>query len=198
VSCEGCSLIAETCRSYHTWLKNWKNNWCICWFSRIFLLGILIFKGLTARRLYKSFGVKGLSLFLRPFLISVIFSFFGFFYILQISSPGFPFLTSFSILSHFVDVFLVFRNPSLPLSHKVVLSFSSVRYVGHRHSFIKSLLLYFANFQQKSRFMRSHPVVCVCVCARARASVCVCGACMCGVWLCVCVVRLCVLPFQIL
>jgi hypothetical protein len=29
--------------------------------SRIFLLGILIFKGLTARRLYKSFGVKGLK-----------------------------------------------------------------------------------------------------------------------------------------
>jgi hypothetical protein len=28
-------------------------------FSRIFLLGILIFKGLTPRRLYKSFGVKG-------------------------------------------------------------------------------------------------------------------------------------------
>jgi hypothetical protein len=28
-------------------------------FSRIFLLGILIFKGLTARRFYKS-GVKGL------------------------------------------------------------------------------------------------------------------------------------------
>jgi hypothetical protein len=27
-------------------------------FSRIFLVGILIFKGLTARRLYKSFGVK--------------------------------------------------------------------------------------------------------------------------------------------
>jgi hypothetical protein len=37
------------------------NNCCICWFSRIFLLGILIFKGLTARRLYKSFGVKGLT-----------------------------------------------------------------------------------------------------------------------------------------
>jgi hypothetical protein len=36
------------------------NNWCICWFSCIFLLGILIFKGLTARSLYKSFGVKGL------------------------------------------------------------------------------------------------------------------------------------------
>jgi hypothetical protein len=31
-------------------------------FSRMFLLGILIFKGLTARRLYKSFGVKGLNL----------------------------------------------------------------------------------------------------------------------------------------
>jgi hypothetical protein len=29
-------------------------------FSRIFLLEILIFKGLTAQRLYKSFGVKGL------------------------------------------------------------------------------------------------------------------------------------------
>jgi hypothetical protein len=30
-------------------------------FSRIFLLGIFIFKWLTARRLYKSFGVKGLT-----------------------------------------------------------------------------------------------------------------------------------------
>jgi hypothetical protein len=29
-------------------------------FSRIFLLGILIFKGLTVLRLCKSFGVKGL------------------------------------------------------------------------------------------------------------------------------------------
>jgi hypothetical protein len=38
------------------------NNWCICWLSHIFLLGILIFKGLTARRLYKSFGIKGLIL----------------------------------------------------------------------------------------------------------------------------------------
>jgi hypothetical protein len=36
------------------------NNWCICWFFTHILLGILIFKGLTARRLYKSFGVKGL------------------------------------------------------------------------------------------------------------------------------------------
>jgi hypothetical protein len=30
-------------------------------FSRIFLLGFLIFKGLTARRVSKSFGVKGLT-----------------------------------------------------------------------------------------------------------------------------------------
>jgi hypothetical protein len=30
-------------------------------FSRIFLLGILILKGLTLRRLYKSFGVKVLT-----------------------------------------------------------------------------------------------------------------------------------------
>jgi hypothetical protein len=38
------------------------NNWCICWFfSSIFLLGILIFKGFTARRLYKSFGVESLT-----------------------------------------------------------------------------------------------------------------------------------------
>jgi hypothetical protein len=37
------------------------NNWCICWLPTHILLGILIFKGLTARRLYKSFGVKGLK-----------------------------------------------------------------------------------------------------------------------------------------
>jgi hypothetical protein len=30
----------------------------ICWFATIFLLGISIFKGLTARRFYKSFGDK--------------------------------------------------------------------------------------------------------------------------------------------
>jgi hypothetical protein len=42
------------------------NNWCICWvFTHIFT-GILIFKGLTAQRLYKSFGVKGLMLALDP------------------------------------------------------------------------------------------------------------------------------------
>jgi hypothetical protein len=30
-------------------------------FSPVFLLGILIFKGLTVRPLYKSFGMKGLT-----------------------------------------------------------------------------------------------------------------------------------------
>jgi hypothetical protein len=38
------------------------NNWCICWFLRIFWLGIFIFNVLSACRLYKSFGVKGLIL----------------------------------------------------------------------------------------------------------------------------------------
>jgi hypothetical protein len=35
------------------------NNFCIYWFFTHILLGILNFKGLTAQRLYKSFGVKG-------------------------------------------------------------------------------------------------------------------------------------------
>jgi hypothetical protein len=46
------------------------NNCCICWFLRIFLLGILIFKGLTARRLCKSFSVKWLK---RPWIVAWIF-----------------------------------------------------------------------------------------------------------------------------
>jgi hypothetical protein len=37
------------------------NNCCIYWFLTHILLGILIFKGLTARRIYKSFGVEGLK-----------------------------------------------------------------------------------------------------------------------------------------
>jgi hypothetical protein len=49
------NMNAEICKNYHTKLINRMNNWCICWFSRIFLLGILIYKRLTA-----SFGVKGL------------------------------------------------------------------------------------------------------------------------------------------
>jgi hypothetical protein len=35
-------------------------NWCICWFFSHILLGILIFKRFTVRRLFKSFGIKGL------------------------------------------------------------------------------------------------------------------------------------------
>jgi hypothetical protein len=37
-------------------------------FSRIFLLGILIFKRLNARRVYKSFGVKGLKRYIVAFV----------------------------------------------------------------------------------------------------------------------------------
>jgi hypothetical protein len=42
----------------------------VAWYARttpldIFLLGILIFKWLTARRLYQSFGVKGLTVSVR-------------------------------------------------------------------------------------------------------------------------------------
>jgi hypothetical protein len=48
------------------------NNWCIC-FSRIFLLGILMFKGHTARRLYKSFGVKFL-MFCGPSIVTHLYN----------------------------------------------------------------------------------------------------------------------------
>jgi hypothetical protein len=48
------------------------NNWCICWLFTHVLLEILIFKGLTARRLYKSFGVKEL-IFYWPFVFYVSF-----------------------------------------------------------------------------------------------------------------------------
>jgi hypothetical protein len=38
-------------------------NWCLCWFLTHIFIGDFNFKGLTARHLYKSFGVKGLILF---------------------------------------------------------------------------------------------------------------------------------------
>jgi hypothetical protein len=44
------------------------NNSCIFWFFTHTFTGILIFKGLTARRLYKLFGVKGL-IFNKIFII---------------------------------------------------------------------------------------------------------------------------------
>jgi hypothetical protein len=47
------------------------NNWCICWFFTHILVGILIFKGLTARRLYKSFGIKGLINILEKYLTCI-------------------------------------------------------------------------------------------------------------------------------
>jgi hypothetical protein len=36
------------------------NDWCNSWLFTHISLGILIFKGITARRLDKPFGVKGL------------------------------------------------------------------------------------------------------------------------------------------
>jgi hypothetical protein len=45
----------------HTYLITERIIGVFVGFSRIFLLGTLIFKGLTAQRLYKSFGVKGLN-----------------------------------------------------------------------------------------------------------------------------------------
>jgi hypothetical protein len=38
------------------------NNWCICWFFTHIFTGNFNFKGRAVRRLYKSFGVKGLNL----------------------------------------------------------------------------------------------------------------------------------------
>jgi hypothetical protein len=42
--------------NFNAWIKSLRATLP----AEIFLPGILIFKGLTARRLYKSFGVKGL------------------------------------------------------------------------------------------------------------------------------------------
>jgi hypothetical protein len=51
------------------------NNCCICWFFTDILLEILIFKGLTARRIYKSFGVKGVKSVSQMKLIVILINF---------------------------------------------------------------------------------------------------------------------------
>jgi hypothetical protein len=37
------------------------NNWCICWIFTDIFTGDFNFKRLTGRRLYTSFGIKGLN-----------------------------------------------------------------------------------------------------------------------------------------
>jgi hypothetical protein len=48
------------------------NNWYICWFFTHIFTGDFNFKGLTARRHYKSFGVKGLKEIFTVVIVTVI------------------------------------------------------------------------------------------------------------------------------
>jgi hypothetical protein len=99
------------------------NNWCICWFFKHILLGILIFKGLIARRLCKSFGVKGLMDFFQSAL----------------------FLTLFSICNfEFINILLYTIPPSVFFVRHLILTNESIS--KSPNSCINSLYIAFSNF----------------------------------------------------
>jgi disulfide bond formation protein DsbB len=86
------------------------NNCCICWFSRIFLLGILIFKGLTARRLYKSFGVKGLKVVIHHILGALGSTFLVFNYAVHFLQLFTCSLSSCKFFSHCIYLYMGFKG----------------------------------------------------------------------------------------